>query len=202
MGRILARGTRRGGIYSIPTDDAKVALFSVRNKTTSEGIWHQRLGHPQSRVTQFLFSKKFINIDEWNKSHSVCGSCQMGKDVNSLLVMSKFLLNRYSKFTMIDGVLLLCCQIKNLHIMECFFDDYVRFTSMYSLKRKSDLFSIFQTFVERRFELKIINFQSDSGGGFSSNEFLHYLENQGIVRQVSYPATPEQNGVSRKKKKT
>lgn len=57
-GKILAKGSKKEGLYALD-DNKKVAeaLFSIRNKRTSENIWHKRLGHPQSGVRFFLIHK-------------------------------------------------------------------------------------------------------------------------------------------------
>lgn len=67
--RILGGGSKRGGLCTV--ENGKVALFSTRNRTTPEAIWHQPLGHPQSKVLKFLFSQKLISVDVWNKAHSL-----------------------------------------------------------------------------------------------------------------------------------
>ncbi|KAK9215471.1 hypothetical protein WN944_007476 [Citrus x changshan-huyou] len=48
-------------------------------------------------------------------------------------------------------------------------------------------------------EEKIKIFQSDGGGEFSSIAFISHLEKCGIIRQVSCPYTPEQNGIAKRK---
>ena len=75
--KILALGTKQGGLYIL--NDCHEALFSTRFKTTSETVWHKRLGHPQPLVVRFLNNKGLITVDGWNQSHFVCDSCQMSK---------------------------------------------------------------------------------------------------------------------------
>eukprot|EP00268_Persea_americana_P067566 TRINITY_DN9315_c1_g1_i2.p1 TRINITY_DN9315_c1_g1~~TRINITY_DN9315_c1_g1_i2.p1 ORF type:complete len:275 (+),score=35.30 TRINITY_DN9315_c1_g1_i2:143-967(+) len=62
-GKILAKGSMKEGLYALD-DNKKVAeaLFSIRNRRTSENIWHKRLGHPQSGVVRFLNSQDFISL--------------------------------------------------------------------------------------------------------------------------------------------
>ena len=80
-----------------------------------------------------------------------------------------------------------------------FVDDHTRYTWLYPLKHKSDLFSTFLTFqrlVKNQFGTKIKTFQCDGGGEFSLQAFLSHLDHCGIALHVSCLGTPEQNGVA------
>lgn len=85
-----------------------------------------------------------------------------------------------------------------------FIDDHSRYTWLYPFKRKSDFFETFVKFhkmVEKQFSKSIKIFQSDGGGEFSNFEFVEYLENCGVVRHISCPHTPEQNGIAERNHK-
>jgi hypothetical protein len=75
-----------------------------------------------------------------------------------------------------------------------FIDDYSKFTWIYLLKFKSDVFQKFHEFqnlVERLFNRKIIAIQSDWGGEYEKlNSFFTKI---GISHQVSCPHTHQQN---------
>jgi histone deacetylase 1/2 len=68
-----------------------------------------------------------------------------------------------------------------------FIDDYSKFTWIYLLKHKSDVFQKFcdfQQHVERLFDRKILAFQSDWGGEYHKlNSFLSRI---GISHHVSF----------------
>ena len=73
---------------------------------------------------------------------------------------------------------------------------------LYPLKLKSDIFETFINFhqrVERQFNLKIQNFQSDWGG--ESQPVNKYLKDLGIHHRLSCPHTPAQNGTAERKHK-
>jgi hypothetical protein len=76
-----------------------------------------------------------------------------------------------------------------------FIDAYSRFTWLYLLKCKFDVFDVcvqFQTHVEHLLGHRIRHIQSDWGGKYHNlNTFFHKL---GIARRVSYPHTHQQNG--------
>ena len=81
-----------------------------------------------------------------------------------------------------------------------FIDDYSKFTWIYLLKYKSELFSIFQEFqklVERHFNRKILTVQSDWGGEYEKlNSFFRSI---GIRHHVSCPHAHQQNGSAERK---
>lgn len=81
-----------------------------------------------------------------------------------------------------------------------FIDDYSKFTSVYFLKHKSEVFQKFheyQALVERLTGQKIIAMQTNWGGEY---EKLHPLfEKIGISYHVSCPHTHQQNGSTERK---
>lgn len=58
-GQIIATGSREEGLYAL--DDAKFALFSRGFRKVTEDKWHQRLGHPNHQIVQFLHTKNLIS---------------------------------------------------------------------------------------------------------------------------------------------
>ena len=83
-----------------------------------------------------------------------------------------------------------------------FIDDHCRYTWIYFLKSKSDVFSMFQKFynmVSTQFQKSIKVLRLDSGGEYTSTEFKNFLAEKGIIHQKSCPHTPQQNGVAERK---
>ena len=79
-----------------------------------------------------------------------------------------------------------------------FIDDYNRFTWVYFLRSKSDVFSTFKTFVthvETQFSTCVKILRSDSGGEYMSHAFQSFLQKKGILSQRSCPYTPQHHGV-------
>jgi histone deacetylase 1/2 len=74
-------------------------------------------------------------------------------------------------------------------------DGYSRFTWLYLLKRKNDVFDIFLQFqrhVERLLSRKIKHVQTDWGGEYI--KLNQFFSNNGISHRVSCPHTHQQNG--------
>ena len=81
-------------------------------------------------------------------------------------------------------------------------DDFSKYTWLFPLKNKSDLFNTFTEFhkkVERQFSQKLCAFQSDWGGEFQS--LNKYLKFHGIHHRVFCPYTLEQNGTVERKRR-
>ena len=79
-------------------------------------------------------------------------------------------------------------------------DDYIKYTWVYLLKKKSDVFQVFHDFqhlVERKFNRKIISLQTDWGGEYQKlNSFFQRI---GVSHRVSCPHTHQQNGAAERK---
>ena len=79
-----------------------------------------------------------------------------------------------------------------------FADDFSKYTWLFPLFNKSDVFDTFRLFklqVENLLSLRIKMFRSDGGGEYMSKQSQLLLSENGILHQISCPFTPEQNGV-------
>jgi hypothetical protein len=87
---------------------------------------------------------------------------------------------------------------KKYHVS--FIDDFSKFTWIYLIKFKSEVFAKFlefQTLVERLFDRKIIAVQTDWGGEYQKlNSFFSKI---GITHFVSCPHAHQQNGAVERK---
>ena len=79
-----------------------------------------------------------------------------------------------------------------------FIDDHSRFTWVYFLCSKSEVFRTFTEFlayIDNQFSTSIKTLRIDSGGEYLSIEFQAFLASKCIIHQRSCPFTPQQNGV-------
>ncbi|PKU66636.1 Retrovirus-related Pol polyprotein from transposon TNT 1-94 [Dendrobium catenatum] len=84
----------------------------------------------------------------------------------------------------------------------CFIDDLSKFTWIYPLTNKSDMFDKFCEFhklIERQFAHKIKILRTDNGTEFVNHKFHTYCKHTGILHQTTCPHTPSQNGVAERK---
>ena len=81
-----------------------------------------------------------------------------------------------------------------------FVDDYSKYTWLFPMKKKSDVFSIFCDFhfkAEFQFSTKLQALQLEWGG--ECQALTTYLKNHGIIHRLSCPYTPDHNGTSERK---
>ena len=200
--RTLAKGHKKGQLYALDEAQA-LALAAIKTPSAPSTLWHQRMGHPHSRLLQVLYSKKVLNISSWLNKNSICTSCQLGKRCKLSFYDSK----NHCQFPLEK----IYCDLwgpvpifsmQHFKYYVIFVDDCTRYTWLFPLKHKSDFYECFlkfQKLVENQFERKIKIFQSDGGGEFTSNLFTNHLAQCGIAQQLSCPNTPEQNGVAERK---
>lgn len=86
-----------------------------------------------------------------------------------------------------------------------FTDDYTRFSIIYLLEKKSQVFQCFQNYeatVIAFFDLKVSILRYNNRGEYVSNELKRFCSVKGIVVDYTVPYTPEQNGLAEKLNRT
>jgi hypothetical protein len=81
-----------------------------------------------------------------------------------------------------------------------FIDDFSKFTCVYLLHFKSEVFqkfTEFQTMVERLFNIKLLAIQTDGGGEYQ--KMISFLAQKGIIHYLSCPHVHQQNGPAKRK---
>ena len=84
-----------------------------------------------------------------------------------------------------------------------FIDDYTRIYLVYFLKFKTEVANVFLKFknwIENQSGYKIQVVRSNNGIEYTSNKFAKFFHDAGIEHQYHTPYTPQQNGVSERKK--
>jgi transposase InsO family protein len=84
----------------------------------------------------------------------------------------------------------------------CFIDDYTRYSHVYLISHKSETLACFKKFiilVENQLDRKVKALRTDHDREYLSDEFKPMCEENGIVRQLIIPYTPQQNGVAEKR---
>ena len=86
-----------------------------------------------------------------------------------------------------------------------FTDDRSRYTWVYILKTKDQVFDCFLTWkalVEKQCKRKLRTLRTDNGGEYTSSKFESYLKDEGIRHERTVPKTPQQNGVAERLNRT
>jgi hypothetical protein len=161
--RILLKGRCAGGLYPLPLDEIKQACSAAR---VSINTWHNRLGHASNRVVEQVIRRKNLLSSQEFVNRSVCDVCQQAKShqlpYSSSMSASKFPLELV--YSGVWGPTPESVGRKKYHVS--FIDDFSKFTWIYLIKFKYEVFQKFQefqAFVERQFNCKILTVQTDWG---------------------------------------
>ena len=160
-GKRLLQGTVKDGLYLLV--EAHLPEANVGEKVGSDS-WHHHLGHPNMQVLQKVISTYGFLTLSVNKTLS-CDACLASK--LHRLPYSKSTHQTTKPLEIIHSDLwgpspVISHTGHKYYVI--FVDDFTRYTWLYPLKLKSDVESIFLNFqlrVERQFNRKVINFQSD-----------------------------------------
>jgi histone deacetylase 1/2 len=135
-----------------------------------------------------------------NKNLAICDACQQGKSHQLLFVSSSRVVTTPLELVFSDVWGPAQTSVSGHKYYVSFIDAYSRFTWLYLLQSKADVFHVFLQFqlhVERLLQHKIIHVQSDWGGEYRNlNSFFNKL---GISHRVSCPHTHQQNGAVERK---
>ena len=145
----------------------------------------------------------FSNNDIVDCASCKLGNCKLGKSKTLPFPLHKTHTTKPFKLVHTDvwGIAPIISH-EHYRYFVTFIDDFTRFTWVYFFRSKSEVFSMFKApfaLVETQFPAKIKILQSDSGGGYMSNESQFFLQIHGIISQCSCPFTPQQNNMAERK---
>ena len=195
--QVIAQGKRLRDLYLLK-DGKFQAFYSTRQQATSDGLWHQRLGHPHRDILQLLARNKAIVVNKTSSS-LLSDTCQLGKGCKLPFLSSKTVSCKPLERIHCDlwgPSPVISTQAFKYYVI--FVDNFSRFTWFFPLKLKSDFYSVFlpfQSLVETQFQKKIMQFQCDGSGEFVSTVFMSHPAKCGIKQLISCPHTSQQNGV-------
>jgi histone deacetylase 1/2 len=193
---VLLRGGCRGGLYNLDVSSVKQVFSSIK---VSRAQWHSRLGHLATPVVQHILHCHELLSVSVNKV-LVCDACQQGKSHQLPFSLSTRVTTAPLEIIYSDVWGPAQTSVSGHQFYVSFVDAYSRFTWLYLLKHKSDVFQIFLQFqqhVERLLNKKIIHVQSDWGGEY--HRLNKFFADIGISHRVSCPHTHQQNGTAERK---
>jgi histone deacetylase 1/2 len=193
---ILLRGGVHGGLYRVDNPSVRRVFSGLR---VSREQWHARLGHPATPVVKHILHRNKLPLDS-SSNNVICDSCQQGKSHQLPFPSSDRVITKPLEFIYSDVWGPAQTSVSGHSYYVSFIDGYSRFTWLYLLKHKSDVFHIFLEFqkhVERLLSHKIIHVQSDWGGEYL--KLNKFFTDHGISHRVSCPHTHQQNGMAERK---
>ena len=195
-GRTIGLGKQFNGLYYLKATQNPRLAHHVHH---TSHLWHQRLGHPSTAPVQFLSNK--IPEIMCDPNH-ICNIYPLAKQTRLFFSPS----NSKSSNASFD---LIHCDIWGPYQLPTqtgaryfltIVDDFTQFTWIHLLKFKFETQGIIKSFfswVQTQFNLPIKTFWSDNESEFLSlQSFFHH---KGTSFQHSYPYTPQQNGIVKRK---
>lgn len=175
----------------------------VENKTV---MWHKCLGHPNDVILSNLLKRGLLgNKDQcsYHNLHLDCSTCKLGKGKTLPFATHGSHANACFEIIHSDvwGITPVPSHAQYKYFVS-FIDDYSRFTWIYFLRTKAEVFNAFQKFlayIETQFLTCIKVLRSDNGREYTAHEFQAFIQQKGIISQRSCPYTPQQNGVAERK---
>jgi histone deacetylase 1/2 len=202
--KILYHGRCQGGLYPLSSSASprgqRPNPEALAAHTPSTSLWHSRLGHPAIPIVQKVISSNSLPCASNKSVESVCDSCQRAKSRQLPYPVSNKISSAPLELIYSDVWGPAPTSVGRHNYYVSFIDDYSKYTWIYLLRHKSDVFRVFQDFqnlIERKLSRKILCIQSDWGGEYEKlNSFLQKI---GISHRVSCPRAHQQNGAAERK---
>jgi hypothetical protein len=201
---LIFKDFRYDNLYLVDFFSNDVSLSTCLFTKSSKGqLWHRRLAHVGMNQLKKLMKHNLVIVlknDITFEKNKLCSACQAGptKSVMStsrsvkLLHMNLFGTTTYRSIGGNNYCLVVV-------------EDYSRYTWVFFLCDKSNVFSIFKVFAKRaknKFDFKIKKIRSDNGSKFKNSKIEDYCDKKGVKHEFLTKYTPQQNGVVKRKNQT
>jgi hypothetical protein len=164
-GTVLLQGLSENGLYPIPLhhfQSNKLKSFAAFvGVKTFDMVWHQRLGHPSSNVFHQVITLQQLLVFNPVKSLSVYESCQLGKFKQLPFFVSSRCTKSPLELIHSDVWTSHVTSLSGCRFYVVFVDDYSRYSWLYPIINKSNVFNCFVKFkllVEKQFSTVIKKF--------------------------------------------
>jgi histone deacetylase 1/2 len=129
------------GLYPFPKASSSSPLGRQAHGVvkSSSSLWHRRLGHPSSVIVHQVLRDNNIQFSESNKE-SVCDACQKAKSHQLSYPKSSSVSTFPLELVFSDVWGPAPASVGRYKYYVSFIDDYSKFTWIYLLKKKSDVF--------------------------------------------------------------
>jgi histone deacetylase 1/2 len=198
----LHQGRCDGGLYPLELSRKGASQIKqglgVNKPSTSR--WHSRLGHPAFPIVSRVLRDNNLPFISDKSDEFVCDSCQRAKSHQLPYDISNKRSTAPLELIHSDVWGPAPTSAGKFSYYVSFIDDHTKYTWIYLLRQKSDVFAVFRNFqalVERKFRKQIISMQTDWGGEYERlNSFFQHI---GIAHRVSCPHAHQQNGAAERK---
>jgi hypothetical protein len=137
---VLLRGRMRHGLYALDVPPIPQAFSGVRVSSTH---WHARLGHPATPIVRHVLHHHDLPVVSNKNAETVCDACQQGKSHQLPFSESSRVVKTPLELVFSDVWGHAQTSVSGHNYYVSFIDSYSRFTWLYLIKRKSDVFDVF-----------------------------------------------------------
>ncbi|KAI5337531.1 hypothetical protein L3X38_016802 [Prunus dulcis] len=200
-GVVLFQGPCKYGLYPTFPKLLPPSPTALTTVVSSSSLWHRRRGHPSNKVLGTLVSQSLLG-SSFRLPNDHCKHCALAKSIR--LSFSPIEHSTVAPFDLIhsDVWMSLIASISGFRYYVLFTDDFTRYSWIFPMRLKSEVFghfSAFVTYVRNHFSISVKTFQSDGGKEFDNSQFRQFCATNGIVHRFSCPHTPQQNGLAERK---
>ncbi|RVW75074.1 Retrovirus-related Pol polyprotein from transposon RE2 [Vitis vinifera] len=182
---------------------SSIKSFACNNVSDLSMVWHRRLIHLNTQILSHVLNSDLPGNKDRSSLSLECDSCKLGK--SKTLPFPLHASTASHCFDLIHSNVWGPSPVSSHEKFKyyvTFIDDHSKFTWVYFLRSKSEVFRTFTEFlayVDNQFSTSIKTLRTNSSGVYLSNEFQAFLASKGIIHQRSCPSTPQQNGVAERK---
>ena len=188
---LIFKGFRYENLYLVDFNAREAQLTTCLISKSSMGwLWHRRLGHVGMKQLNRLVKHDLVRglKDVVFENDKLCSSCQAGKQVGNTHP-KKSMMSTSKTFELLHIDLFGPTQYTSIDGNKYGFvivDDYTRYTWIFFLVDKSDVFATFKSFVKgihNEFETTIKRVRSDNGSEFKNTRIDELCDEFGIRHQ-------------------
>nr|GEW17208.1 retrovirus-related Pol polyprotein from transposon TNT 1-94 [Tanacetum cinerariifolium] len=191
------------------TSSTKKSCFFAKAYENLNWLWHKRLAHPNFKTINKL-AKQNLVIGFPSLVYlkdKPCLSCEKGKQ------------HKASFKTKQTSSIKKCLHLLHMDLFGhvtprsinhekytlVIIDEYLSYTWVYFLKKKSQAPETIMSFIKRvknQNDINVKQLRTDNGTEFKNSILVNFYDEKGISQNISSPCTPEQNSVAKRKNKT
>jgi len=202
VNRLYVLRPKRGEVLGHLGVNNEFALDTGEGAAKEATRWHFRLVYLGPEAVRRLSLEDNDISSIWKVPRCVCAGCVYGKMERKLFLSVLPSLKATQPHEIVPSDIAGPIDAKSLRealYLLMFTDDFTRYMVGHLLKRNLEAFARFKEYkalVEKQQGKVIRKLCTDRGGEYTSNEFCHLLQQEGIVIQSTIPYTPQSNGVS------
>jgi hypothetical protein len=196
---LIFKGFRFGNLYLVDFNASEAQLSTCLLTKSSMGwLWHRRFGHVGMKQLNKLIKHDLVRglKDVIFEKDKLCSACQARKQVGNTHP-KKSMMSTSKAFELLHMDLFGPTQYTSIDGSKYGFmivDDFTRYTWVFFMVDKSDVYATFTSFVKlchNEFEITIKRVRSDDGNEFKNTRIDGLCDDFGIRHQFSAKYTPQ-----------